>query len=59
MKLEERELLSPRGGRTGCFRWFLGDWPLCDHEHDEGQSFCDGAREELSTQRARAHSCRE
>jgi hypothetical protein len=45
-----RELHSPHGHLTGCFRWYHGDAPMCDHEHDiEEERFpCEDARIEMS-----------
>lgn len=51
---EEREILSPWGGRTGCYAWWYRGSFLCDHEHDHDEPICEDARIAMATIRARA-----
>jgi hypothetical protein len=51
-RIQEVELPSPHGHRTGCFRW-VAAYDLCDHEHGEGEPMCEDARSEAASFRAR------
>jgi hypothetical protein len=44
------ELLTPRGGSTGCYAWHHDGRRLCDHEHDldDARVGCEDSRIEMS-----------